>query len=157
MMNLIRIGDTVLNLDRVSGIQDHQHPRDTGGAADGNVVRVLFDATTIELVGIEALTFRQWFRHAARNLNMHKDEDGEDLVSPEEQLERVSQQLLALIDHARPRNAAVKQAAHRLSALIAEYITGELRPVRARSFERIIAPSEPDGEHAPGASAGAPE
>ena len=155
-MNLIRIGDTVLNLDRISGILDHQHPADPGGPAGVHVIRVMFDGTTIELAGIEAQAFRQWFRHASRSLLLHKDEDGEDLVSPEDQLARVSDQLLALIDHARPRNAAVRQAAHRLSGLIKEYMTGELRHVRARSFERSLADSDSDAEPAPGSSPARP-
>jgi hypothetical protein len=156
-MNLYRIGDTVLNMDRVNGIQDHQPPSDLSAVAGANVIRVLFDTTTIDLRGVEAQTFRQWFRHAARNLVLHKDEDGEELMSPAEQLQRVSDRLLMTIDRSRPRNAAVQHAAHRLSGLINDYITGELHPVRTKDFEKSIATVEAEGDPAPGSFAGAPE
>jgi len=149
-MNLCRIGDTVLNLDRVNGIQDHHQPSDPSAPAGANVIRILFDTTTIDLVGAEAQAFRQWLRHAARTLLLHKDEEGEELISPEEQLQRVSEHLLALIDRARPRNATVRHAAHRLSGMIGHYITGELHPVRTKGFEKSIAIVEADGDHAPG-------
>jgi hypothetical protein len=148
-MNLYRIGNTVLNLDRVNGIQEHPRPADPGAPAEPNVTRVLFDTTTIDLRGIEAQAFRQWYRHAARNLVLQRDEDGEELVTPEEQLKRLAEHLIALIDRARPRNAAVRHAAHRLAISISEYITGELQAVRERGFERSLAASDHGAEHAP--------
>lgn len=155
-MNLYKIGDTVINMDRVNGIQDHQAPIDPRAPAGQTVVRVLFDNTTLDLVGREARTFRQWFRHTARNLAPHKDEDGEELIAPEEQLKRASEHLLGLIDHARPRDTAVRHAAHRLAGMIDEYITGELQPARARSFERILEPAHAKAQPAPDSSSEAP-
>jgi hypothetical protein len=151
-MNLYRIGDTVLNMDRINGIQDHQPSTAPGAPAGQTVIRVQFDATTIELTGAEAMTFRQWFRHAARNLMIHKDEDGEDLISPEDQLRRVSAHVLALVDRARPRDSAVRHAVHHLSVMIDEYITGELQHARARTFEKSIETAPADASHVPGSS-----
>jgi hypothetical protein len=153
-MDLYRIGNTVLNMDRVNGIQDHQRLAEADAPAGATVTRVLFDSTTIDLVGAEAETFRQWFRHAARNLMLHRDEDGEELISPEEQLKRVADHLVKLTGHARPRNAAVRHGARRLAGLIAEYITGELRPVRARQFAKSMEAVEATPDTAPDSFAG---
>jgi hypothetical protein len=153
-MNLYRIGNTVLNMDRVNSIQEHAGPPDPAAPAAANVTRVMFDAMTIDLVGVEAQTFRQWYRHAARNLVVHKDEAGEDLLPPEEQLKRLADHLVALVDRVRPRNTALRHAAHRLHSSVAAYITGELGPVRVKSFEKTIADAESD--HAPDGGVPAP-
>jgi hypothetical protein len=153
-MNLYRVGNTVLNMDRVNSIQEHPIHADHAAPAAASVTRVIFDTTTVDLVGVEAQTFRQWYRHAARNLVVHKDESGEDLVSPEEQLKRLADHLVELVDRVRPRNVALRHAAHRLHASVASYITGELAPVRARSFEKTLA--DGDSEHAPDGYAEAP-
>jgi hypothetical protein len=142
-MNLYRIGNTVLNMDRVNGIQERPQQQ-PGDPAASHVTRILFDTMTIDLVGVEAQTFRQWYRHAARNLVAQRDEAGEELVSPEEQLKRLADHLVAVVDHLRPRNAALRHSAHRLHAAVAEYITGELGPVRARNFEKSLAEAEPE-------------
>jgi hypothetical protein len=151
-MNLYRIGSTVLNMDRVNGIQDQQAPADPAAPAGRRVIRVLFDGTTIDLVGEEARTFRQWFRHAARSLVIHKDEDGEDLISPEEQLKRLSDHVLALVDRARPRDSSVRSAVHRLSGMVDEFITGELQHVRAKNFEKSLEGAHVDAQHDAGSS-----
>jgi hypothetical protein len=137
-MNLYRIGDTVLNLDRVNGIQDRPPGPDAAAAAGHAVIRVLFDTTTLTLEGAEAESFRRWFRHAAQNLIEHKDENGEGLIAPEEQLKRVSALLVSLIDRARPRDPAARHFVHHLAAMIDQYITGELRPVPARRIEKLL-------------------
>jgi hypothetical protein len=150
-MNLYRVGNTVLNMDRVTSIQEVPHPgpgpSDPTAPAGANVTRIFFDTMTMDLSGVEAQAFRQWYRHAARNLVVHRDEAGEELLAPEEQLKRLAEHLVALVDRVRPRNAALRHAAHRLHSALASYITGELGPVRARNFEKTIADTE--SEHAP--------
>jgi hypothetical protein len=69
---------------------------------------------------------------------VHKNEEGEDLVSPEDQLKRLSEHVVALVDHARPRDSGARHAVHHLASLIDQYITGELQPARAKAFERLI-------------------
>jgi hypothetical protein len=153
-MNLYRIGNTIVNMDRVNSIQEHPSPASSAEHAAAGVTRVMFDTMSIDMVGVEAQTFRQWYRHAARNLVVHKDEAGEDLVPPEEQLKRLADHLVALVDRMRPRNAALRHTAHRLQNSVAAYITGELAPVRAKSFEKSIADAE--SEHAAESYAQAP-
>jgi hypothetical protein len=143
-MNLYRIGNTILNMDRVNSIQERTSPAEPTEPPAASITRVMFDTMTIDMVGVEAQTFRQWYRHAARNLVVHKDEAGEDLVPPEEQLKRLADHLVALVDRVRPRNAALRHAAHRLHSSVAAYVTGELGPVRARNFEKSIADVESD-------------
>jgi hypothetical protein len=134
-MNLYRIGDTVLNVERVNGIMDHLNPV---GPGERRVLRVLFDNTHIDLDGAEAEVFRRWFRHSARNLTPHRDEDGEELVSPEDQVRKELQHLIVLIDRSRPRDRATRQAARQLWQLVDQFLTGELRPARAEEFSRIL-------------------
>jgi hypothetical protein len=138
-MNLYRIGDTVLNLDRINGIYDHHITADAGATAGRDVLRVVFDNAQIDLTGREAQVFRRWFRHTSKNLSPFRDEDGTELVSPEDQVRKSLDALIALIDHqARPRDPGVRHAAHRLAALIDRFITGELQPARADDFERSL-------------------
>jgi hypothetical protein len=133
-MNLFSIGNTVLNMDRIIGIQDHVAAISSGTAGDRSVLRVLFEGAQIDLAGKEAQTFRRWFRHTARNLDPHKDEYGEELISPEEQLRRGFESLLSKIERSRPRDSDVRHTAHRLGRIIDHYLTGELQSVRARDF-----------------------
>ncbi len=153
-MNLIKIGNVVLNIDRINGIQDHlpeAHPSMAG--QQQMVTRVLFDQGHIDLTGAEAKTFRRWFRHAARDIAPHKDEQGEDLVSPEDQLRQAFDALLNHIDRMRPRDSALRHTAHLLSGMIDRYMTGELEPVRATQFARHFSGSRPDAAAGPDSSA----
>jgi hypothetical protein len=143
-------------MDRVNGIQEHPRPLDPTVPGAANVTRVLFDSTTIDLVGVEAQAFRQWYRHAARNLVLQRDEDGAELVSPEEQLKRLADHLVLLIERIRPRNTGLRHAAHRLATSVSEYITGELQSVRVRDFERSVAAADAGDEHVPDGFAGNP-
>jgi hypothetical protein len=152
-MNLIKIGNVVLNVDRINGIQDHlplAHPSMAG--QQQMVTRVLFDQAHIDLTGADAKTFRRWYRHAARDIAPHKDEEGEDLVSPEDQLRQAFDFLLNHIDHMRPRDSALRHTAHLLSGMIDRYITGELDPVRTAQFARHFAAPQADAAAAPDSS-----
>jgi hypothetical protein len=144
-MKLYRIGDTVLNMDRVNGIIDHHAPADPDGAGDRTVLRIVFDHATIDLTEKEAQVFRRWYRHASLNLAPHKDETGEPLLWPEDQVAKAFETLLRRIDRARPRDSAMRHTAHRVKGIIDQYLTGELQPVRAREFERCFAEAESDG------------
>jgi hypothetical protein len=137
-MNLHKIGNTVLNLDRLNAIIDHQVSTDPGAPTGRNVLRVVFDNAQIELVDKEAQIFRRWYRHVARNLDPHKDEDGEELIGPELQVTKALESLLGLVDRARPRDSALRHSGHRLRNLIERYLTGELQAVRASDFERTL-------------------
>jgi hypothetical protein len=138
IMNLYRIGNKVLNLDRVNGIVDVAGPTDPNGTGDGGVLHVLFDQGEIDLTGIEAEIFRRWYRHASRNLNPHKDEDGEDLVSPEDEVRKSIEALVARIDRVRPADSALRHTAHRVRSIVLQFLTGELRPARATDFEAVL-------------------
>jgi hypothetical protein len=136
-MNLIRIGSVVLNVDRINGIQDPLPP--TQPPASGHpqtFIRVLFDECHIDLAGADANVFRRWYRHAARDLAPRMDEDGEELVMPEDQVRQAFDALLNRIDHLRPRDHALRSATHTVSGMVDRYITGELEPVRASRFAR---------------------
>jgi hypothetical protein len=135
-MNLFKLGDMVLNMDRVNGVQDHPLPPDGSSPAAQDTIRVLFDNATIDLSGPEAHALRRWVRHNSRNLAPTKNEDGELLVHPENQLTRVADLLVDLVDRARPRDSTTRSVARRLANMIESYITGQLQPVSARSFER---------------------
>jgi hypothetical protein len=135
-MTLYRIGKTVLNIDRINGILDHQVPADPGAPDRPTVLRVLFDQSHIDLTGEEAAAFRYWFRHAARRLDPRRDEGGEELISPDEQVRRGFEILCGLIDHDRPRDRAMRHTAHRLGHIIEEFLTGELQPARSKDFEK---------------------
>jgi hypothetical protein len=135
MMNLYRVGKTILNVDRINGILDHQVPAGPDAPDGRTVLRVLFDHAHIDLTDKEAQIFRYWFRHAARSLDPHKDEDGEELVSPDEQVRKASEILRDLIDRERPRDRVMRYAVRRLGRIIDQFLTGELRPVRAKNFE----------------------
>jgi hypothetical protein len=136
-MNLYRINDTVLNLERINGVYDLRVPQ-ADAPAGQRILRVVFDNAQIDLTGDEARVFRRWFRHSSKNLTPHKDEEGAELVSPEDQVKRSLDALLVLIDHSRPRDPAVRQAARRLADLIDYHITGELLPARASEFEKTL-------------------
>jgi hypothetical protein len=134
-MKLCRIGNTVLNIDRINGILQHHVP----GGPDGRpVLRVLFDQVHIDLTGKEAEAFRYWFRHASQSLDPHRDEDGEELISPDDQVRRAYEILRRLADRERPRDRAIQHTIHRLGSLIDQFLTGELQPARARDFERVF-------------------
>jgi hypothetical protein len=135
-MNLYRIGKTVLNLDRINGVVDHQVPADADGQAGRTVLRVMFDHSYIDLADKEAQVFRHWFRHAARTLDPHKDEAGVELISPDDQVRRTCAFLRDLIDRDRPRDRTMRHTVHRLEQLLDEFLTGELRPVRVKTFEK---------------------
>jgi hypothetical protein len=135
-MNLFKLGDMVLNMDRVNGVQEHPAPADGSPSAAPDTIRVLFDTATIDLTGPEAHALRRWVRHNSRNLAPTKNEDGELLIHPENQLTKVADLLVELVDRARPRDSTTRSVARRLSAMIESYITGQLPPVSARSFER---------------------
>jgi hypothetical protein len=138
MMNLYRIGNTILNVDRINCILDHQTSPDPGAPAGRTVLRVLFEDAHVDLTDKEAQVFRNWFRHASRNLDPHKDEYGEDLVSPDEQMRRACQILRDLIDRDHPRDRVMRHVVHRLGHTIDQFLTGELQPVRAKDFERDV-------------------
>jgi hypothetical protein len=137
-MNLLTIGNTVINVERINGIQDQQTPSEPGATAGERVLRVLFDEGMIELAGVDARIMRKWLRHNARNLAPRVDEDGAEFVSPEDQLLAVCDHLLALIQRAPPADSAIRKTARRLSDMIENYITGELRHVRAEDFKRRL-------------------
>ena len=149
-MNLIKIGNVVLNVDRINGIQDHlpvAHPSMAG--QQQLVTRVLFDQGHIDLTGTDARSFRRWYRHAARDIAPHKDEEGEELISPEDQLRQAFDVLLNNIDHLRPRDPALRHTAHLFSGLIDRYITGELDPVRTTQFTRHYSAPQADATPEP--------
>jgi hypothetical protein len=143
-MNLFKVGEMALNMDRVNGIQDHPAPTDPATPAGQDTIRVLFDTASFDLTGIEAQALRRWVRHNSRNLVPTKNEDGEPLIPPEDQLTRVVDLLVSHVDRARPRDPATRSLARRLASLIESYITGQLPPVTARSFEREF--DEPQAE-----------
>ena len=129
-MNLIRIGGTVLNVDRINGVQDHLLPAEPPEAAHEKVTRAMFDHGQIDLTGEDSKTFRRWYRHLARDIAPHKDEDGEELVSPERQLREVFRCPAQPDRSARPRELLVRGTAHTLSGMMDRYITGEVEPMR---------------------------
>lgn len=136
-MNLFRFGSTTLNMDRVNGIQDN--PASAQGEDDDashNSIRILFDDRTIELTGGDAQALRHWIRHNARNLMPRTDEDGVELLSPEDQLVRMGETLLQVMERAHPVDATARKAARRMTEMIERYITGELHPMRAEEFHR---------------------
>jgi len=138
-MNLLKVGDITLNMDRVTGVRDHQAPAGAGTPDGETVILVFFDDTHIELSGMDAAVFRRWIRHNARNLNPRKSADGEDLVSPEQQLQETTDYLVGLIDRLRPKDPAIRSAAHQLNDMIDRYITDQLPPMPAQTFERTVA------------------
>jgi hypothetical protein len=152
-MNLFKIGDMTLNMDRVNGIQDHVTVSDPGAATGRTVIRILFDVSHIDLDGIDAQVLRRWIRHNARNLAPHKDEEGQELMPPEEQLRRVADHLVALVDRVRPRDPSLRGTAHRLSNMLNEYMTGQLHPVGIKNFERQFEALRPESSTVQDASA----
>jgi hypothetical protein len=136
MMDLYRIGKTVLNLDRINGILDHHVTADPGAPDGQTVLRILFDQAHIDLAGKEAEAFRYWFRHVSRSLDPHRDEDGEELISPDMQVRRAIEILQGLIDRDRPRDRVMRHIAHRLGHVIDRFLTGELQPARVKDFEK---------------------
>ena len=151
-MNLFRIGNTVLNMDRINGILEHQVPTEPGAPAGRTVLRIVFDNAQIDLSDKDAQTFRRWYRHAARNLAPHTDEDGEALVSPEDQVRVAFETLLRLIDGARPRDPVMRHTAHRLAVIIDHFLTGELEPARATDFEKVFGEARIEAQSSPGVS-----
>jgi hypothetical protein len=150
-MNLIKIGGTILNVDRINGIQEFLPPADPSGTGtvQERITRVLFDHGQIDLTGADAKSFRRWYRHLARDIAPHKDEDGEELVSQENQLRETFDVLLSLIDRVRPRDPALRNAAHHVSGMIDRYMTGELEPMRLSQFARTIAAHQPEAVSQP--------
>jgi hypothetical protein len=146
-MNLLKVGDTILNMDRVNGIRDHQPPSDPAAPSDQAVLRVLLDGATIDLEGVEAQSLRRWVRHHARNLAPQRNEQGEDLLSPELQLMSVVEGLLALIDRDRPRDPTLRAAVRRLAEMIKAYITDQLPPATVERFEKKLAVFRADAQH----------
>jgi hypothetical protein len=141
-MNLYQIGKTIINVDRVNGIVDHVVPAGTDGPNRQAVLRILFDHGSVDLTGTEALVFRSWYRHASRRLERHHDEDGEELVSPDEQVRRSWEFLRGLVDRQHPRDPAMRQTVHRLGQIIDQFLTGELQPARASTFARSFPPDQ---------------
>jgi hypothetical protein len=137
-MNLYRAGHTVLNMDRVNGILDHQTPADPNAPAGQTVLRILFDHRQIELAGQEAWAFRNWYRVVSRNLSPHRDEHGRELVSPEDQVRRTVEDLVHRIDKDPTRSTAVVHAARHLKSLVTEFISGDLQPKNIRDFEKSL-------------------
>ena len=137
-MNLYRIGKTVINVDRINFILDHQVLADSGAPEGRTVVRVVFDQTHIDLTDHEAEGLRYWFRRAARRLDPHTDENGEELVSPDDQVRKACAALYDLIDSQRPGDRVMRHAAHRLRHIIDQFLTGELEPVCVTNFERDL-------------------
>jgi hypothetical protein len=107
MMSLYRIGKTVINVDRINFILDHQVLADSG-APEG------------------------------RRLDPHTDENGEELVSPDDQVRKACAALYDLIDSQRPGDRVMRHAAHRLRHIIDQFLTGELEPVCVTNFERDL-------------------
>jgi hypothetical protein len=134
-MNLYRIGNKVLNLDRLNGILDVDAPTGPEAPPEGAALRALFDQGEIALTGKDAEAFRGWYRHASHNLTPHRDENGEALVSPEDQVRESLEALVAQIDRARPGDSALRRTAHRLRDLVGLFLTGELQPVPAKEFK----------------------
>jgi hypothetical protein len=134
-MNLYRIGNKVFNLDRLNGIVDVSRPDGHDAPGGGTVLRILFDHGHLDLTGDEAEILRRWYRHASRNLAPHRDEDGEELISPEDQVRDSVEALVARIDRVRPADSASRHTAHRVRDIIDQFITGELRPARAKDFD----------------------
>lgn len=127
-MNLYRIGNHVLNIDRLNGILD----------AGGGTLRVIFDQGEIELTGKEAEAFRYWYRHASHNLVPRCDEDGEELIPPEDQVRESLDVLVAQVDRTRPGDSAMRRSAHRLRVVVERFLTGELQAVPARDFRESL-------------------
>ena len=137
-MNLYRIGTTVLNLNRINGILDIHVPTDPGASGGRTVLRILFDHGQIDLSGKEAEVIRRWYRHASQNLAPHVDEDGEQLVSPEDQVRQAIEALVGRIDRTRPKDSVMRHTAHRVRDIIDPFLTGELQPARASDFEKSL-------------------
>jgi hypothetical protein len=150
-MNLFKIGDTTLNMDRVNAIQDHFPAAEPGVVEHATVLRVLFNGAHIDLRGKDAQALRRLIRHSAQNLTPRRTEEGEELSAPEEQLQRIAGHLIGLIDRLRPKDTAMRSAAHRLANMIDEYITGQLPPMPADSLDRLLEPARPEGSSLPDA------
>jgi hypothetical protein len=135
-MNLLRVGTKVINLDRVNGILDHHAPTGADGSDGEPVLRILFDHGQVDLVGAEAQALRRWYRHTSHTLAPQKGEDGEELVSPEDQVIKACEALVELIDRVRPRDSVMRRLARRVQGLVDHYLTGELRPASASEFAR---------------------
>jgi hypothetical protein len=149
-MNMIKIGNTVLNVDRINGIEDHQPAPDPSSTHQQKITRVLFDHMHIDLVGVDANILRRWYRHVARDIAPRRDEDGEELILPEDQLRKAFDHFLHLVDRSRPRDHALRTAAHRLYGMVDRFITGELEPMRIKQFEHEFAPASDDAGSMPG-------
>lgn len=134
-MNLYRIGNKVLNLDRVNGLIEVPATTAPDGTAAEAALRVVFDHGCIDLTGKDAEVLRRWYRRASQNLAPHRDEDGEELVSPEDQVRESLHTLVARIDRMRPSDASLRGAAHRVRTIVGRFLTGELPPARADEFK----------------------
>jgi hypothetical protein len=149
-MNMIKVGNVLLNLDRINCIEDHRAPGDPSTTHQPKITRVSFDHSTIDLVGGDANTLRRWYRHIARDINPHRDQDGEELISPEDQLRKAFDHFLHRMDLSRPRDHALRAAARQLYGMIDQFITGELEPMRIKQFEQEFAPASDDAGSIPG-------
>jgi hypothetical protein len=134
-VNLYRVGQTVLNIDLINGIVDNLVPADPGANDGRTVLRVFFEQSYIDLTGREAEAFRYWFRHSARCLDLHRDPDGEELISPHDQVRKAFEILRDHIDRERPRDREMGRIVHRLEHILDQFLTGELQPARSREFE----------------------
>jgi hypothetical protein len=145
-VNLLRIGETTVNMDRVDAVLDNQPAEHPGSPEGERVLRILFDNEAIELGGAEAQVFRRWLRQHARNLAVIQDGDGEPMVSPEEQLLQISRALVEMLDSAcyvegarnKDLTSTVRKTAHRLNSAVEGYITGQLAAKPVRSFEKLF-------------------
>ena len=65
-MNLIKIGDALLNVDRLNRISEHEGPLDPAHPGEGTITRLHFDDSQFDLSGMDAKIFRRWCRHVRR-------------------------------------------------------------------------------------------
>jgi hypothetical protein len=144
-MKLYRIGNKVLNLERLNGIIDVSAPDGPEGSHGETVLRLYFDQGEIDISGKEAEVLRRWYRHASYNLAPHKDEHGEELISPEDQVRESIEALVARIDKGRHGDLVLRRAAHQVKVLAAQFITGELQPARVRDFHALFEEARTEG------------
>jgi hypothetical protein len=149
-MNLIKVGHLVLNVERINAVHDHLSVAgDPAAESPQTVTRVLFDQGHIDLTGADAKFLRRWYRHIARDIAPRRDEDGEELIAPEEQVRRALDVLVGHIDRVRPRDSHLRSAAHHLVGLIDRFITGEIEPMRATQFARQYGAAHSDASTFP--------
>ena len=143
-MNLFRIGHTVLNMDRVSHILDHQTSTDSDSAPGQTAVRIVFDQGEVELYDQEARAFRYWYRQIARNIGPNRDRSGRELVTPDEQVRRAIELLVRKIDEYAFLDPQIRQLAHKVEKLVMSFSSGDLPAVSSREFERSVGDPAPE-------------